>query len=147
MAWRSYLLYENIFFSELLRNLQFLKTLNNVLWRMRRYMLKMLCNCCTFSRALHWMWVFPPFSLTKHFSPFALDAHANFPAPRTGLQYFPRLAENPNELENIPCWTHHNKCENMSSKSTSDRTSKYCVNTSTTAYRAWLHVVVIHSDF
>ena len=52
-----------------------------------------------------------------------------------------------NEFDILPCWTHHNKCKNMSSRSTSDRTSKYCVNTSTTAYRAWLHVVVIHSDF
>ena len=52
-----------------------------------------------------------------------------------------------NEFDILPCWTHHNKCKNMSSRSTSERTSKYCVNTSTTAYRAWLHVVVIHSDF
>ena len=35
----------------------------------------------------------------------------------------------------------------MSSNRTSDSTSKYCVKTSITAYKAWLHVVVIHSDF
>ena len=35
----------------------------------------------------------------------------------------------------------------MSSNRTSDNTSKYCVKTSITAYKAWLHVVVIHSDF
>ena len=82
MAWRSYLLYESNFFSVVLRNLQFLKKMNNVLWRMRRYMLNMLCNGCTFSRALHWMLIFPTFSLAKHFPSFALDA--NFPALFTG---------------------------------------------------------------
>lgn len=66
--------------------------------------------------------------------------------------YFTRFSSsfslpNLNEFDILPCWTHHNKCKNMSSRRTSDRTSKYCVNTSTTAYRAWLHVVVIHSDF
>lgn len=47
----------------------------------------------------------------------------------------------------IPCWTHQCSCVYKSSSSSGPSTSKYCVNTSTIAYRAWLHVVVIHSAF
>jgi hypothetical protein len=47
----------------------------------------------------------------------------------------------------IPCWTHQWSCVYRSSRSNGPSISKYCVNTSTIAYRAWLHVVVIHSAF